>query len=604
MAWVDSDHNVSAERLLQQELKSIIAQQRITALFQPIHDLEKSSVFAFEALSRGPQESLLFFPDVMFDVADRHQMMAELDYVCTHRAVEAFVAGNLPGKLSLNVCPEALADPHFRNGQTLTILEQAGLSSERVIIEITEHKQADIPRLKTAVNYYRDMGFTIALDDLGAGYSNLRLLAELQPDYLKMDKFFISGVNDDCIKADFVKVIVALAERVGCRVVAEGIETVDELQFVRSHGINFGQGYLLGRPMAGYHASSPEILLETVKRNIVDVTTVEASEQETVWQGERQQIRTLALHQTPPCHPDDPLNSVLKRFQDNPQLSAVPVVDAGGVVGALIRDALLEAFSMPFAHSLYRKADVSQLMLTSPLVVDLSESLTVASQQATSRSHSLVYCPLIVCDNGNYVGMVSIRELLEKITRTQVEHALHCNPLSELPGNLSIASEVQERIDQQRHCVLSHFDLDGFKAFNDKYGFERGDQMIRLVAELLRAMATRSGDFVGHIGGDDFVLVQAAEPGWEERIWRMLDDFSANSLRLYDADERAAGFIEAEDRHGVVKRFSLATLSVSAVIIRPGKFTSHLEASEVLAEIKHQSKRIEGNSLVVDRRQS
>lgn len=587
---------------LRNELASIIDQGAIDSLFQPIFDLRNNTIFAYEALSRGPKKSPLFMPDIMFDTARHHHMTAELDHICRRKAVENFVAQDLPGKLSLNICPSSLADPEFRNGQTLRVLEEAGLSSDRVILELTEHKQADISKLKEAVKYYRDMGFSLALDDLGAGYSNLRLLAELKPDYLKLDKFFISGVTPDRVEAEFVKLIVDLAERVSCRVVAEGIETADELLFAHSHNIAFGQGYLLGKPRSKANINLPAILMEMSYCTAGESTVQPVHDNQTLILGDRERIKSLRLHPTPPCSPNDMLTSVLKRFHSNPQLVAIPVLDRGKVVGTMTREELLNAFSQPYAHSLYHRSSVSKLMLTTPLVVQVNDSLAQASQQATSRPYNLVYSPLIVCDGESYVGMISIRELLEKITQTQLEHALHCNPLSGLPGNVRITSEMQSRIDAGEAFVFIHFDLDNFKAFNDTYGFKRGDQMIRLVAELLQQAASDQ-DFVGHIGGDDFVLI-LNDADWEARVWSMLNAFAGQSPSLYDKNERELGYIEATDRLGAPKRFALASLSASAVSCLPGTFKSQLEVSEVIAELKHQSKKIEGNSLVTNRRQT
>jgi len=589
------------DQSLKDELENIIAEQRIDTLFQPIFDITGTGVFAYEALSRGPVDSPLHQPDIMFETAYEHQMMAELDYICRRKAVENFVARNMPGKLSLNICPSAIVDPGFRSGHTLDILQEAGLSSDRVILELTEHKQTDISRLKSAVNYYKAMGFSIALDDLGAGYSNLRLLAELQPEFLKLDKYFVSGINHDRVEGKFVKLIVDLANRVGCQVIAEGIETADDLRFVQAMGVGYGQGYLLGRPKDQAVLSLPNILMETSKRSHTESFAPAAKiKAGTIRLPDREQIGSLRMHPTPACSPNDMLTAMLSRFQSNPQLQAVPVVEHGRVVGAVIRDELFEAFSKPFAHSLYHKSSVSKLMLEDPLVVKVDDSLATASQQATSRPYDLVYCPLIVCDGEKYIGMLSIRALLEKITQTQVEHALHCNPLTSLPGNVRIDSEVQVRLHSARDFVLSHFDLDNFKAFNDEYGYERGDQMIRLVADLLRD-TTLNEDFVGHIGGDDFVIVLSGE-NWESRVWKILDTFAEQSRLLYNEKDRERGYIEAADRLGQIRQFALASLSVSAVVCTANKFTSHLEASEVIAEIKHQSKKIEGNSLVVDRR--
>ncbi len=586
--------------LLKTELVSIIQRQDINTLFQPIFGFANNALFAYEALSRGPDNSVLFQPDMLFETAYHHQLADELDYICRRKAVENFAARKLTGKLALNICPSVLVNPDFRSGRTLQMLKEVGLDSERVILELTEHQQTDISKLKQAVNYYKDQGFSIAMDDLGAGYSNLRLLAELQPDFLKLDKYFVSGVNSNCVESEFVKLIVDLAARVGCKVVAEGIESAEDLLFVQSMGVGYGQGFLLGRPQEQAVADVPDILLETAIRTAT-TTVVKDSHAGNATQHNHERVGSLCLRTTLPCSSGDRLTSILNRFQSNPKLQALPVVDNGKVSGAIIRDHLLNEFSKPFAHSLYHRAPVSKLMLKNPLVVQVADSISLVSQMATSRPFDLVYCPIIVCDNDTYIGTLSIRELLEKITKTQVAHALHSNPLTGLPGNVRIASEVQLRIDKNDSFVLSHFDLDNFKAFNDKYGFERGDNMICLVADLL-SQTILDGDFVGHIGGDDFVMIFSSE-AWESRIWNMLQLFSEQSLLLYNDSEKERGFIEATDRLGHIRQFALASLSVSAAICSPGKFRSHLAATEVIAGIKHQSKKIDGNSLVVDRRE-
>jgi GGDEF domain-containing protein len=241
------------------------------------------------------------------------------------------------------------------------------------------------------------------------------------------------------------------------------------------------------------------------------------------------------------------------------------------------------------------------MMQNTPLKIQVTDSLAKVSQLATKRPLDQVYCPLIVCDGETYMGTLSIQELLKSITKIQLEHALHCNPLSRLPGNIGIESDVQARLQANVPFVLLHFDLDNFKAFNDFYGYERGDKMILLVAEMLRETVL-SNDFVGHVGGDDFVMLMEGQD-WESRIWQMLDSFSVKSAMLYDETERDQKCIETTDRAGDIKKFDLASLSVSALPCPPGQFSSHLEASEVIAEIKHRSKQIRGNSLVVNRRE-
>jgi len=579
--------------LEQLELDWIIANEDVVTLFQPIFDVSTYEPFAYEALSRGPKDSPLHMPDALFKAAAKYNRIAELDCICRKKAIESFHRLNLPGKLSVNICPSSLIDPNFERGRTMGVLQKIGFPIDRVILELTEQQSVDHAKLKTAAQYYKNMGFSIALDDLGAGYSSLRLLAELKPDYIKIDKFFVTDVHENEAAGDFIKLIQDLSTRVDCKVIAEGIETIEELRFVQQAGIAFGQGYLLGRPLAQPDLAVPGDIGERVK--VMDVTQANAAHL-----NERERVSSLISDPTEPCRNIDLVSAALTRFQNDPHLLAIPVLSDRKVVGVLLRDEILNIFSTPFAHSLYHHTLAQTMMQTAPLTVQGGDSLAHVSQLATKRPLDEVYCPLIVCEGETYVGMLSIRELLKNITEIQLEHALHCNPLSRLPGNIRIESEVQGRLEVQAPFVLLHFDLDNFKAFNDYYGYERGDKMILLVADVLRKTALLN-DFVGHIGGDDFVMLIEGDD-WEERMWAMLDGFTQKSALLYDQLERQQQYIETTDRAGDITRFDLASLSVSALPCAPGQFTSHLEASEVIAEIKHRSKKIKGNSLVVNRR--
>src|SRR5690606_18190257 len=134
-------------------------------------------------------------------------------------------------------------------GRTLKLLQQYGIPAEKVVIELTEQMPTDdFELLDTALHHYRDMGFSIALDDLGAGYSSLRLWSELRPEYVKIDRHFIDGIHRDPLKREFVGSILQIARASKAQVIAEGIELTEELAVLMEMGVDLVQGYLLGRP--------------------------------------------------------------------------------------------------------------------------------------------------------------------------------------------------------------------------------------------------------------------------------------------------------------------------------------------------------------------
>ena len=177
------------------------------------------------------------------------------------------------------------------------------------------------------------------------------------------------------------------------------------------------------------------------------------------------------------------------------------------------------------------------------------------------------------------------------------------NPLSGLPGNATITEEIESRLTRGDHFTLLYVDIDRFKEFNDHYGFTRGDCVITMLAEVLVQVAGAEQRFVGHIGGDDFVLLARADEAESlaEGITRRFDE---RIRELYDAEDRARGWIEARDRRGRLRRFPIATVSIGIVNVPPGRFKGATAAARAAAEVKEVAKRMPGSAWAVDRRRS
>lgn len=221
----------------------------ITTVFQPVFDFCNKTILGYEALSRGPENSVLESPEALFKLASTEHKISELELLCRKKAIVNFAKLKLEGKLLLNVSPNVLLDPAHPKGETLNLLSQNGLATNRVIIEVTEQEKVEDDELfKHTIQHYRDLGFTIAIDDLGAGYSGLKQWSELLPDIVKIDRYFIDHCDQNFVKKTFLKMIIELAKETGTQVIAEGIERDEELLLLKSLGINLMQGYLLQRP--------------------------------------------------------------------------------------------------------------------------------------------------------------------------------------------------------------------------------------------------------------------------------------------------------------------------------------------------------------------
>lgn len=230
-------------------LGSILAQGSLHSLFQPIICLSERRILGYEALSRDPSNSPLHSPVALFSVAGQAGRLSELEMACRESACRRFSEQKLPGKLFLNVSPESLMETAHQPGRTLQLLHDYGIPPSQVVIELTEQTPTDdFDLLQTALHHYRNMGFSIALDDLGAGYSSLRLWSELRPDYVKIDRHFIDGIHQDALKREFVGSILQIAKASRAQVIAEGIELPEELAVLTEMGVDLVQGYLLCRP--------------------------------------------------------------------------------------------------------------------------------------------------------------------------------------------------------------------------------------------------------------------------------------------------------------------------------------------------------------------
>lgn len=225
-------------------VEAIIAQRSVRIVFQPIVSLEDGSVFAQEALTRGP-EGPLFTPAALFRAAQEANLLFAMELLCREEALLTKPAG----PVTLNVDPFTLNDPTFTRGMTAQALDNLGISPSDVIFELTERIAVqDYGLLRQTVDHYRSQGYRIALDDVGSGYSNLRLVAELQPEILKIDMGLVQGLSTSRARRAAVHALAVASEDCGALAVAEGIERPDDLSAVQDLGIPLGQGFLLGRP--------------------------------------------------------------------------------------------------------------------------------------------------------------------------------------------------------------------------------------------------------------------------------------------------------------------------------------------------------------------
>lgn len=237
----------SARALLKQRIKEkvegALQDRSILTAFQPIHDLGSGMIIGVEALARFPGFDGSG-PDHWFNEASTVGLGGELEFAALESALEA--AGKLPAHLyvALNLSPETCLDPRLPG-----FLEQSPLADDRIVLELTERLAVDeYAPLLAAMAPLRRRGLRIAVDDAGSGFASMRHVLRLRPDIIKLDRSLIAGIDNDQGQHALGAAMVIFAKQIGAKIVAEGIETEEELAAVTKLGMDAGQGYFLGRP--------------------------------------------------------------------------------------------------------------------------------------------------------------------------------------------------------------------------------------------------------------------------------------------------------------------------------------------------------------------
>jgi EAL domain-containing protein (putative c-di-GMP-specific phosphodiesterase class I)/GGDEF domain-containing protein/CBS domain-containing protein len=579
---------------LLKEFRAVLHQSGLRAVYQPIVDLAGGEIFAWEALARGPAGSAFESPSMLFGFAEEHDLVFPLERACRTAAISGFGDRAAGRMLFLNVHPRTLVDPSFSPGETLKLLESLGLEPHDVVIEITErHSTKDFSLFHRMLDHYRSEGYKVAVDDVGTGYSGLWSIAEIRPEFIKLDMSLVRGIDTNPVKRALIETFLTFSDKVGCKIIAEGIETPTELSSLVSMGVHYGQGYFLAHPAA----PKPDIAPESAQLIL----------------GHKRRVNAELKCSSPiGSHSDDAVqvqagSSVgeLKRyFETHPRVSSVAVVSRRRPVGLVTRHQMDRVLSSQYGLALYTNRPVTKIMDGQPLIVDWNTPLEVAAQAAMNRDGYKIYDHVLVTREGRLAGLASVQKILDALAQVQMEMAKGANPLSGLPGNVAIESEIETRVKGESPVSFIYADLDNFKVYNDSYGFKAGDEVILLTSRIISWALRRHGaphDFLGHVGGDDFVF--CTTPDRAERICKAVTRCFARLVRgCYDEPDRSAGFILGKDRSGKPGQFPLMSISL-AIVDCQGCCTLD-SISHRSAEMKKYAKSRPGNVWVRDRRGS
>ncbi len=589
------------------KILDLIDNDQLTVHFQPILSSSSLTVFGFEALARVKQEEHFSSIYELFQSAKDCGVLTNLDIACCSNAIKEAVLQGINGSgrhLFINMSPYTICDSSYCIGITNEIVSNWGLNRNMVVFEITEESMVNnFDAFRKIINMYKDSGYKIAIDDFGAGYGGLKMLSLIEPDFVKIDRHFISNIDKAIIKYNVVDSITIACHRMGIKVVAEGVEQQEELDTTSEMGIDFLQGFYLCKPQASIHCDISHII--NLQDNPIN-TPINRGEVSV----ETKYIGDIAIKMES-ISSNTPVKSVLNKLIDDPNLRCQPVVDNDRIVGIIYRTRFIEnhvigkcGYGM---HLNYHKT-TKQVMETRFLTVEANESLEVVSQRVQNRKPEHLYDEIAVTKNGKYHGIVPINILLDAITQKSLALAKGSNPLTGLPGNEAIQREIEKRIIQNIHFDVAYFDINHFKPYNDYYGFERGDHVIRTLGDIIKSVTesiTKDNSFVGHIGGDDFIMI--LHPTISINTCNTIVSlFEQRQVEFHGIDDYKAGVYTAKNRKGDVETFRLLSLSVGIISTEVYKIDSYAELASIASEVKKAAKALslkQGRSAIVrDRR--
>lgn len=378
---------------------------RVTPVFQPIVDLRSGEAIGYEVLSRGlgPMQN----PGDLFSRARAEGVCWELERACWTAAVRRI--SSLPDEdrrvpFFFNVSPDVMSDPRFSDGSTLGLLERYGLKPREIVLEITETAVfADSEQVQALVRAHVEHGFGIALDDFGAGHSGLVTLVRSSPDFIKLDQALVRDIHQHSYRQHLVKSLVAFAASVGARLIAEGVETWDELAVMLRLGVCYAQGYLVARPAT----TPPRPSADFEQRRHEAIRALhfrESSVDETVG---GLVIRGTSVDASLTVEELDAL------FRRAPELEHVVVVHEGKPGALVTRRQLQARLEGPFSYPQLRQQPAERVGHARPLVVEDSMTIAALAKRAMERSAEDVYEPVVVTDRqGRFLGTVTMKQLI------------------------------------------------------------------------------------------------------------------------------------------------------------------------------------------------
>lgn len=562
---------------------------KIDYAFQPIVNPITGTLFGAEALLRNTEK---FGYDSIYDLLDEVYEEGELfylDYELRRRALKKFQELEFYKKIKLfyNIDSRLLEMPEFQNEGFDEITAEFKLEKNQVCFEFNGRKEVKSKdSFINSINSIKKNGIKIAIDNYSSKNSSYEMFYTSSPDYLKVDRFLISGINKDIKKKSFCSHLVTYCKTQGILIIAEGIETLEEFYICKDLGFDLVQGYFILKPELStkkIHQKFPYI--QSLEKNNKRKNNID---QELIAK-EIIKLDTMSI--------SDPVTDLFEKFKNNLDYNFFPVLDENEFPLGIIHEKTIRNYVYsPLGKDLLQNksffSSLSDFVTKSPAVeINTSQSIILEVFINNPESEGV-----IITENFKYAGFLTAKSLLSVINDKNLSYAREVNPLTKLPGNILINKYINQTIgntEEFRYYV--YYDFDNFKPFNDRFGFRLGDRAIILFAELIQKSELFKKGFIGHVGGDDFFsgIVSASDISEkiENEMNRIIQKFSDDVTGFYPAEDIERGFYQSTDRNGEKVIFNFLSVSIAMISMSPGKVSiSNDELTELLAQLKKEGK--------------
>jgi len=532
-------------------LVEMLTRERFTSHFQPIVSIQDTSqIYGYESLLRGmDEEGNLVPPESIFELASEAGLLPQLDRIARLNTIKEFTRHQVNGCIFINFAPTALYDPVYCLRSTVEAIDRAGIDHRRVVFEVVESDNPqDLAHLKAVLQYYRDSGFLVALDDLGSGYSSLNLLHQLRPDFIKLDMQLIRDVHQDLYKASITEKLLEITQKLNIQTVAEGIECIEELNWLRERGATFGQGYLIAKPTAVPIATTPHfdtlaLTVASTSRQQIEQRVQHQTQFERIVAAVTQRIRqSLELDEILQTTADevrqlfDVDRVVIYQFKpDWSGLVAVESLAQGcmSILGFHVMDTCFQSTAaIYYQQGNSRAIENIETAGLSPCHVELLRSLQIRANLVVPILQQKRLWGLLIAHQCSSTRLWQQSEInlfnqlasqaAIAIQQSELYHQLQqanqeLQRLASSDGLTQVANrrcfddtfnaEWQRLAREQASLSLILCDVDYFKLYNDTHGHLAGDDALRHVAKIISQTVKHPADLVARYGGEEFAVI-------------------------------------------------------------------------------------------------